>query len=169
MTLSLIKLKYAGKGVNMKLLFAVIISTLSLGALACPNLSGSYYKCTTGDRIQDVAMGINKAKLDITQSGQNFSVDFLGKKMNLKVGETVNLTNYSQQQRATIYSQVYSFCQSTILSLEEQSKIVYDNGNVENEKSETDVYMNGGKIQMDILQHRANGRDVKLNIKCRKR
>lgn len=157
----------AGKGVKMKFIISLTIILASFNTMACPDLNGTFNKCTTGDRIQDVAMGINKAKLNVVQNGKSIEVDFLGKKTTLKVDETITIENYSQEQRATFYSTVSSFCQSDILNIEEESKIVFDNGKVEFETSKTEAYLRANKINLDIEQTR-NGRVTKLNIKCRK-
>lgn len=153
----------------MKFSILIIFTLVSINAFACPNINGSFYKCTTGDRVMDVMMGIHKAKLEIVQNGKDISATFMGKTTQIKIDETVEMENYSQSQRATIYSSVYSSCTNDILRIEEESKLVYDNGKIEHENSETDIYMKNKKIHMDIVQHQENGQDVKLNITCKRK
>ena len=153
----------------MKMIILVAVSLLSTNTFACPDFNGMFYKCTTGDVVMDVMMGVNKAKLIVTQTGKEISVDFLGKITTLKVDEIVEVENYSQSQQATIYSKIYSSCQNDILNIEEESKLVFDNGKVELESSQTDVFLKDNKIHLNILQHRDNGPDQKLNITCKRR
>lgn len=153
----------------MKIVLILMIAILSLSTFACPDLNGSYYRCTTGDRVQDVLMGVNKARLKVVQNGKDISAIFMGKTTTIKVDEIVELENYSQRQRATIYSKAYSTCQNDILNIDEQSRIVYDSGKVENESSLTDIYMKIKKIHMDITQTNNNGDIRKLNIVCKRK
>lgn len=153
----------------MKIKTLIIISLISMSAIACPDLNGSYYKCTTGDRVLDVMMGVNKAKLNVYQTGKDIIVDFLGEKTTLKVDETVELENYSESQKATIYSKVYSSCQNDILNIEEESKIVYDNGKIEQESSQTDAFIKNKKMHMNIVHQQDNGKEVKFNIVCKRK
>ena len=159
--------------INIKNAFIGIVSLISMSfsanSIACPDFSGVFYKCTTGDRVMDVVMGINRAKLNVTQVNKNITVDFLGKETTLKIDEIVEVENYSQSQRATIYSKVYSSCQNEVLTIEEDSRIVFDSGKVETESSITDVTLKNRKINMKIAQQANGGDTKKLNITCKKR
>lgn len=153
----------------MKKILVLAVALLSFNSFACPDLNGNYFRCTTGDRVQDVLMGVNKARLKIVQNGDDIAAVFMGKTTTVKVGETVELENRSDRDRVTIYSKVFSTCQNDVLNIDEESRLVYDNGKVENESSVTDIYMQSSKIHMDIAQTTNDGTLRELSVNCRKR
>ena len=55
----------------MKLLILVSLFMLNNSLIACPNINANYSQCTTGDRANDKALGLEHDDL-ITFSTQKF-------------------------------------------------------------------------------------------------
>ena len=152
----------------MKYTMSFILTTLTTTVvLACPNVNGSFNKCTTGDRIVDQLAGINRAVLEIEQNGNDVIGSFMGAQMDFIVGQTTNNTFRDDQERATITSTITASCDGQTMLVEEDSLITYDWGEVTTSQTETEITMidSNKKIKMD-LKTVENGQTNNLSVTC---
>lgn len=149
----------------MKLLLLLGLTTSM--AFACPNFTGTFKKCTTGDRMIDSLSGINKATMEINHQGDEITASFMGSTNNIILGDTVETTRYDKEEMATINSKITAQCNGDILEMHEESKITYDWGEIASSTTDTDVYLkdNNKKIVFDMSTSE-NGRRNDMKITC---